>query len=154
MLSSRGVFLPSQKLKDIPTKCTFWVNFVGKTLRSDKRNLAATQTDLLSGWWWNLAFPKQNCLWLLPWGCRPPPLFKYGPDDKTIILPVVLRKEGAKIVGLFFSVFSLPPGPCLRRRPWLDRTRLSTLGKLLPTYGRDCRPSENCCQHTAPGWRW
>jgi hypothetical protein len=33
----RGVFPPSQKLKDI-TKCTFWVNFVaGKTLRSDKK---------------------------------------------------------------------------------------------------------------------
>jgi hypothetical protein len=31
------VFPPSQKLKDIPTKCTFWVNFVGKTLRSDKK---------------------------------------------------------------------------------------------------------------------
>jgi hypothetical protein len=29
----RGVFPPSQKLKDIPTKCTFLVNFVGKTLR-------------------------------------------------------------------------------------------------------------------------
>jgi hypothetical protein len=26
----RGVIPPSQKLKDIPTKCTFWVNFVGK----------------------------------------------------------------------------------------------------------------------------
>jgi hypothetical protein len=35
--SYRGVFPPSQKLKDIPTKCTFWVNFVGKTLRSDKK---------------------------------------------------------------------------------------------------------------------
>jgi hypothetical protein len=33
----RGVFPPSQKLKDIPTKCTFWGNFVGKTLRSDKK---------------------------------------------------------------------------------------------------------------------
>jgi hypothetical protein len=33
----RGIFPPSQKLKDIPTKCTFWVNFVGKTLRSDKK---------------------------------------------------------------------------------------------------------------------
>jgi hypothetical protein len=33
----RGVFPPSQKLKDIPTKCTFWVNFVGKTLRTDKK---------------------------------------------------------------------------------------------------------------------
>jgi hypothetical protein len=32
----RSVFLPSQKLKDIPTKCAFWVNFVGKTLLSDK----------------------------------------------------------------------------------------------------------------------
>jgi hypothetical protein len=31
----RGVFPPSQKLKDIPTKCTFCVNFVGKTIRSD-----------------------------------------------------------------------------------------------------------------------
>jgi hypothetical protein len=28
----RGVFPPSQKLKDISTKCTFWVDFVGKTL--------------------------------------------------------------------------------------------------------------------------
>jgi hypothetical protein len=26
----KGVFPPSQKLKDIPTKCTFWVYFVGK----------------------------------------------------------------------------------------------------------------------------
>jgi hypothetical protein len=33
----RGVFPPSQKLKDKPTKCTFWVNFVGKTLCSDKQ---------------------------------------------------------------------------------------------------------------------
>jgi hypothetical protein len=33
----RGVFPPSQKLKDIPTKCTFWVNFVGKTLHFDKK---------------------------------------------------------------------------------------------------------------------
>jgi hypothetical protein len=33
----KGVILPSQKLKDIPTKCTFWVNFVGKTLSSDKK---------------------------------------------------------------------------------------------------------------------
>jgi hypothetical protein len=33
----RGVFPPSQKLKDIPTKCTFWVNFVGKTIRSHKK---------------------------------------------------------------------------------------------------------------------
>jgi hypothetical protein len=33
----RGVFPPSQKLKDIPIKCTFWVNFVEKTLRSDKK---------------------------------------------------------------------------------------------------------------------
>jgi hypothetical protein len=32
-----GVFPPSQKLKDIPTKCTFWVNFVGKILRRDKK---------------------------------------------------------------------------------------------------------------------
>jgi hypothetical protein len=32
----RGVFPPSQKLKVISTKCIFWVNFVGKTLRSDK----------------------------------------------------------------------------------------------------------------------
>jgi hypothetical protein len=36
-LMLRGVFPPSQMLKDIPTKCTFWVNFVGKTLRSDKK---------------------------------------------------------------------------------------------------------------------
>jgi hypothetical protein len=29
----------SQRLKYMPTltKCTFWVNFVGKTLRSDKK---------------------------------------------------------------------------------------------------------------------
>jgi hypothetical protein len=44
----RGIFLPSQKLKDIPTKCTFWVNFVGKTFRSVKKsNLAAPQRDLV-----------------------------------------------------------------------------------------------------------
>jgi hypothetical protein len=34
---SQRRFPPSQKLKDIPTKFTFWVNFVGKTLRSDKK---------------------------------------------------------------------------------------------------------------------
>jgi hypothetical protein len=35
----RGVFPPSQKQKDIlvPIKCTFWVNFVGKILRNDKK---------------------------------------------------------------------------------------------------------------------
>jgi hypothetical protein len=33
-----GVFPPSQKLKVmIPTKCTFWVNFEGKILCSDKK---------------------------------------------------------------------------------------------------------------------
>jgi hypothetical protein len=33
----RGVFPSSQKLKaDIPTKCTFWVNFVGEN-PSDKK---------------------------------------------------------------------------------------------------------------------
>jgi hypothetical protein len=33
----RGVSPPSQKLKVIPTKCTFGVNVVGKTLRIDKK---------------------------------------------------------------------------------------------------------------------
>jgi hypothetical protein len=38
----RGAFPPSLKLKDIPTKWTFWVNFVGKTLRSDKKQFSRT----------------------------------------------------------------------------------------------------------------
>jgi hypothetical protein len=33
----RGIFPPSQKLKVMPTKCTFWGNFVGKTVCSDKK---------------------------------------------------------------------------------------------------------------------
>jgi hypothetical protein len=42
----RGIFPPSQKLKDIPTKCTFWVNFVGKTLRSDKKQFSRATKGL------------------------------------------------------------------------------------------------------------
>jgi hypothetical protein len=37
---------PSQKLKDIPTKCIFWVNFVGKTLRSDKKQFSCATKEL------------------------------------------------------------------------------------------------------------
>jgi hypothetical protein len=60
----RRVFPPSQKLKDIPTKCTFWVDFVGKTLyvvikkqfsRSTNRNLVRTVMKYL-------AFPKKCAL--------------------------------------------------------------------------------------------
>jgi hypothetical protein len=35
----KDAYPPSQKLKVIPTKCTFWVNFVGKTLRGDNKGI-------------------------------------------------------------------------------------------------------------------